>query len=134
MDMNRNRLAHLGREILALLLMLVPLQGGCAARPSSLELKDLIVEHFERQGYRVIRIDFGDIEKIPIQKMTYMGTKGYAVDVRLLVLEASADAGPPKFSKKGQHLTLRDGKITVRENPGGRKRWTITYISSNLAP
>jgi len=63
-----------------------------------------------------------------------MGTKGYHIDVNLLILEVSEDTNGQRRYEKGDRLTLHNGKVIIKEDPAQKGNWLISSISSNLMP
>jgi hypothetical protein len=106
--------------IAALLILCTVALEGCAPLPSEKEAKDAIIKHFEGRGYRVIALETGGIKEIELAKKGYMGTPGFVIEIRSIVLEGKAETG---------QLSFRNGVIQVREQPGQKGRWLVSNIS-----
>ncbi len=99
--------------------------AGCTVIPSERVVKDVIARHFEAKNYRVVELDIGGIEAISLGEKTYMGTRGYTVEVKSITLEPAGDSQ----GGKGQRLTFKKAGIRMREDPGQRGGWIIINIT-----
>ncbi len=111
------------------LLPAVFLLAGCGAPPSKSLVTRVITHYFEEKHYKVIDIDIGDIQPIPLREKTYMGTEGYVVGVRSVTLEVTEDIGEPWSYRRGRILTFRNAVIHIKEQPGQKGAWVISHIS-----
>ncbi len=102
---------------------------GCTVAPSENNVKDSILKYFSAKKYKVIEINIGDIKPIPISKYTYMGTKGYIVDIKTITLEPTEDIGVPLSYKKGEQVTFKNGSVTIKENVNKKGEWIIADIT-----
>lgn len=115
----------LPRFFLAALMVLTE----CAVIPSEGVVKEVITRHFEAKNYRVVELHIGNIESASLSEKTYMGTRGYTVEVKSITLETAGGSGTPLTSGKVQRFTFKKASIRMREDPGQQGGWIIINIS-----
>jgi hypothetical protein len=110
-----------------MILLLITALGSCSVVPTDSTIELAITDYFERNQYKVVKLEIGKIEGIPLFEKTYMGTPGYVVEVLSITLEAQADKGID--IKKGDQLTFSNAKIRVRQDPVHKTAWHVSIIS-----
>jgi hypothetical protein len=103
--------------------------AGCTVSPSEGVVRDVVIRYFEARHYRVITLDIGRIEAISIGEKTYMGTRGYTVEVKSITLETAGDSVVPSRSGGGRRLTFKEASIRMREDPGRQGGWIIVNVT-----
>ena len=86
-----------------------------------------ITDYFESGRYKVVDLQIGNIEGIPLSEKTYMGTPGYVVDIVSITLEPQADKGID--IKKGKQITFSNASIRVRQDTVNKNVWHVSIIS-----
>ncbi|MBI5055052.1 MAG: hypothetical protein HZB61_00350 [Nitrospirae bacterium] len=102
--------------------------GGCTAAPGKSDADRVITKHFEAKGYRVVELNTGNINAVPMGEKQYMGTPGYYVDVTSMTLEVSVNMREKPNFKPGQKITFKNARVLVRQHTGPDKEWVIANI------
>ncbi|UCD34136.1 MAG: hypothetical protein JSU90_07485 [Nitrospiraceae bacterium] len=108
--------------------------GGCSATPDKSAMEEVIVNHFSNRDYKVVHLAISAVRPVGMEKLQYMGTEGYLVDISILSLELQRDLGEPWKYKKGQQLTFTNALITIRKKPGNTEEWIVAHISGVPLP
>ncbi|UCG78501.1 MAG: hypothetical protein JSV21_01305 [Nitrospirota bacterium] len=107
--------------------------AGCSVNPSNDAIESAIYRYYSNLGDHVVDMKIGEILPQPMEKLKYMGTKGYTVKIDSITIELGEDterAGPHNI---GQQVTLTGGVITIREDPAKKGEWIIVNVSENIA-
>ena len=110
-----------------MIIFLITVLGGCSVAPPESTVELAITEYFERNQYKVVKLEIEKIEGVPLFEKRYMGTPGYVVEVLSITLEAQADKSID--IKKGNQLTFSNAKIRVRQDPVNKTVWHVSIIS-----
>jgi hypothetical protein len=94
---------------------------GCSAPPAERDVHDLIVQHYESRGHRVIELNIRDVGELPLGEREYMSTKGYHVNIRSITLRPGETNGE-------RRVTFQDAKIEIHRSRSGDPPWIITDI------
>jgi hypothetical protein len=113
------------------LILMALFLGGCSSPPSAGVVRELLARHFEGRNYRVASVSIGSIKRLPLADKTYMGSRGYLVEVREITLDVMKRSGD---YDKGEVLTFRDATVRVKEADGAGHRWVIANISGITVP
>lgn len=104
------------------------LLGACSGGPSTDELNQVIRRHFEARGYTVVELVTGGVEPLGMAEKRYMGTEGYTVRVRRIVLEVPGRPGLTGGPQSAGRMSFTDALVSLREDPGERGRWLVTQV------
>jgi hypothetical protein len=107
---------------------------ACSAGPSSDEFNQVIRQHFEARGYRVVELVMGDVDSLGVGEKRYMGTEGYTVRIKRIVVEASGRSGIAVGQAGTGQVSFSNASVSVRENPGQKGAWLITNIQGIAVP
>ena len=110
-----------------MIIFLITVLGSCSVAPPESTVELAITEYFERNQYKVVKLEIGKIEGVPLFEKRYMGTPGYVVEVLSITLGVQADKGID--IKKGDQLTFSNAKIRVRQDPVNKTVWHASIIS-----
>jgi hypothetical protein len=110
------------------------LLAACTSGPSSDEINQVIRQHFEARGYRVEELVTGDVEPLGTGEKRYMGTEGYTVRIRRIVIEGSGKAGGAVGPAGTGRLTFSHASVSVRGKPGQKGTWLITNVQGIAVP
>jgi hypothetical protein len=107
-----------------LLLSLLILQS-CAERdaPTPATVQKVLESFYESQGFKIVSLDFGEIEGAPLAQKTYGKKRAFYVNVKRLVLEG-----------QGRRVARENGMFTIRQQRGAANIWEIERIPPELAP
>jgi hypothetical protein len=101
----------------------------CAVIPSEGVVNDVIIRYFEAKNYRVVELHIGNIESVSLSEKTYMGTRGYTIEVQSITLETAGGSEALLKNDKEQRITFKKASIRMREDPGQKGGWIIINIS-----
>ena len=140
MKENSNLLAFLKKEGARLCPSLIVLAAtaavlvSCSVAPSEHDIREIIEKYYNQRNLKVVKLALGEVRSQPIGDRTYMGTPQFTVHVRTLTLQATEDSKNPSGRKKGDFLDLKDGVVTIKENPARKGIYLLVSISSSIAP
>lgn len=109
------------------IIILLAALWGCSVAPAERTVAGAITDYFESGRYKVVDLQIGNIEGIPLSEKTYMGTPGYVVDIVSITLEPQADKGID--IKKGKQITFSNASIRVRQDTVNKNVWHVSIIS-----
>lgn len=97
---------------------------SCTVDPEEGNVKDSIIKHFMSRDYRVVDMEIGRIEPLPISQREYMAPKKYTVNIPLIILESTRDR--PDM-EKGQ-MMFRNAVITLSSTER-HGEWAVVHIT-----
>ncbi len=112
----------------AMLIISVFLVSGCTLSPTEADVRNVIVKDFEERGYRVVDLQLGAINPIPMDQKVFMGTPAYTAAVKSITLEEAGTRG------EAEPLTFKNAAVQVKETPDRKGRWIISHISGIPLP
>ncbi len=108
--------------------------ASCTVAPSEHDIREIIDQYYSGRNFKVVKLALGEVRSQPMGDKTYMGTSGFIINVRSLTLQAAEDSKKPLGYKKGDLLVLKNGTVTIREDPAKKGAYLLVSISSSLAP
>jgi hypothetical protein len=90
--------------------------------PTEADVKEAISRHFESRGYKVLDLQTGYIQAIPMGEKTYMGTPAFNVQVSSITLAAAPERGAIV------ERTFTNAIVRIKEQPGQKGKWIVTNI------
>lgn len=137
MENNRDILASpIAGLCLSLLLLVATFSGlvSCSVAPSEHDIREIMEQYYEQKNLKVVKLALGEVRSQPMGDRTYMGTSAFIVHVRSLTLLVIEDGKSPFDRQKGDSLTLKNGTVTIREDPVKKGRYVLVSISSSIVP
>lgn len=97
-------------------------------------MERLLAAYFTSHHFHLVAVKIDTISSQPIGQVKYMGTKGYHVAIRHIILEVRKDTSGRRQYLRGERITLREGTVIIREDPSRKGKWLVSSISSSLMP
>lgn len=107
--------------VLSLLLLLLSCTDRDAPDPATVQ--KLLDSFYNAQGFRIVSLDLGVIEGVPLSQKTYGKKRTYYVTVKQIRLEG-----------KGRQISGGNVVINIRQKTGTIGEWEIERMPPELAP